>query len=116
MVERERSLSTGLGRGVAIPHGNIRQGKAIKGVLAVVPDGVDFNSLDGEKARVIILMVVPENCFQDHLKTLAAISKVFSRPDFSAKVAAADDAHQVYHLVFNEEIAPGGYLESRGSR
>lgn len=111
VLERERSLSTGIGRGVAIPHGTISRGEAIKGVMAVVREGVDFNSLDGEKARVIILMLVPENCFQDHLKTLAAISKVFSRREFAARVAGATTSHEVYHLIFNEEIAPVDYLD-----
>ena len=115
VIERERSLSTGLGRGIAIPHGTVRQGKTIMGVMAVVRDGVDFNSLDGEKARVIILMLVPERCFQDHLKTLAAISKVFSRREISEQVAAATNAHEVYHLIFNEEIAPLDYLDGNAA-
>ncbi|MCK5914658.1 MAG: PTS sugar transporter subunit IIA, partial [Deltaproteobacteria bacterium] len=108
VVERERSLSTGLGKGVAIPHGTLAEGtvpqsRGIMGVMAVIKEGVDFNSLDGEKAKVIILMVIPEHCFEDHLKTLAAISKVFSRKEMTERVVAAATAHDIYHLIFAEE-------------
>jgi len=71
--------------------------------MAVVKDGVDFNSLDGKKAQVVILMVIPEHCFEDHLKTLAAVSRVFSRKEMTERVVAAATAHDVYHLIFAEE-------------
>ncbi len=108
VIERERSLSTGLGKGVAIPHGTLEAGsvsedQGIMGVMAVIRDGVDFNSLDGDPARVVILMIIPEHCFEDHLKTLAAISKVFSRQEMTARVAAAATPHDIYHLIFTEE-------------
>ena len=108
VIERERSLSTGLGKGVAIPHGTLETGsvsknQGIMGVMAVIREGVDFNSLDGEPARVVILMIIPEHCFEDHLKTLAAISKVFSRREMTARVAAAATTHDIYHLIFTEE-------------
>lgn len=117
VVERERSLSTGLGKGVAIPHGTLAEGtlpqsRGIMGVMAVIKEGVDFNSLDGEKAKVIILMVIPEHCFEDHLKTLAAISKVFSRKEMTERVVAAATAHDIYHLIFAEERGELDYLDS----
>ncbi|MEA3332706.1 MAG: cation:proton antiporter, partial [Pseudomonadota bacterium] len=76
VIERERSLSTGLGKGIAIPHGTMADGvlpksRCIMGVMAVIREGVDFNSLDGQKAKIIILMIIPESGFEDHLKTLA---------------------------------------------
>jgi Kef-type K+ transport system membrane component KefB/mannitol/fructose-specific phosphotransferase system IIA component (Ntr-type) len=115
VIERERSLSTGLGKGVAIPHGTLAaelvpDNQRIMGVMAVVKDGVDFNSLDGEKAKVIILMVIPENCFEDHLKTLAAVSKVFSRREMTERIVAAVSAHEIYHMIFAEEQGELDYL------
>ena len=108
VIERERSLSTGLGKGVAIPHGVLDKGlvaedQCIMGVMAVIREGVDFNSLDGEKARVVILMIIPEHCFEYHLQTLAAISKVFSRKEMTDRVVAAATANDIYHLIFAEE-------------
>jgi mannitol/fructose-specific phosphotransferase system IIA component (Ntr-type) len=115
VIERERSLSTGLGRGVAIPHGilvmdSIPGDQCIMGVMAVVKTGVDFNSLDGEKAKVIILMIIPENCFEDHLKTLAAISKVFSRKEMAERIVSAVDVHEIYHMIFAEEQGELDYM------
>ncbi len=114
VVEREKSLSTGIGKGIAIPHGTLNQGEVIRGVLGVKPEGVDFQSLDGEQARVIILMLIPAKCFRDHLRVLAAISQVLSRPEVVARVAAADRADEVYHLLFAEEVSPGDYLAGEG--
>ncbi len=118
VIERERSLSTGLGKGVAIPHGVLAAGlvprsRGIMGVMAVVRDGVDFNSMDGKKAKVVILMVIPEHCFEDHLKTLAAVSRVFSRKEMTERVVAAATAHDVYHLIFAEEHGELDYSVSK---
>lgn len=110
VIERERSLSTGLGRGVAIPHGTVPRGRRIMGVMAIIREGVDFDSLDGEMARVVILMIIPERHFEDHLQTLAAVSKVFSRPQMADRLAAAADPHEVYHLIFSEESGTADFL------
>ena len=114
VIERERSLSTGLGKGVAIPHGTVPRGRQIMGVMAIIPEGVDFDSLDGEKARVVILMVIPERRFEDHLRTLAAVSKVFSRPQMVDRLAAAADPHEAYHLIYSEESGDTDFLPPAG--
>ena len=71
--------------------------------MAVLKDGVDFNSLDGQKAQVVILMIIPELRFEDHLKTLAAVSRVFSRKEMVDRIVTAATAHDIYHLIFAEE-------------
>ncbi|MBW1645313.1 MAG: PTS sugar transporter subunit IIA [Deltaproteobacteria bacterium] len=114
VVEREKSLSTGVGKGIAIPHGTINQGSVIRGILGVKPAGVDFQSMDGEPARVIILMLIPEKCFRDHLLVLAEISKVMSRSEVVSRVTAAKRADEVYHILFAEEVSPGDYLAGEG--
>ncbi|MCD6292149.1 MAG: PTS sugar transporter subunit IIA, partial [Deltaproteobacteria bacterium] len=121
VIERERSLSTGLGRGIAIPHGTINdsarpENRCIMGVMAVLREGVDFNSLDGRKAKVIILLIIPESCFADHLKTLAAVSKVFSQQEMTEMVVAAATPHEVYHLVFSDEMGEVDYLSITAER
>lgn len=110
VIEREKSLSTGIGKGIAIPHGTISQGRSIMGVLGVKPEGIDFNSLDGEKSRIIILMVIPESCFRDHLLVLAEISKVMSRPEVVEQVMHSRDQEEVYHILFSEEKQPRDYF------
>ncbi len=114
VIEREKSLSTGLGRGVAIPHGTVARGQRIMGVMAIIREGVDFDSLDGEKARVVILMIIPERHFEDHLKTLAAVSKVFSRPGMAESLAAAAGPEEAYHLVFSQESGTSDFIQLAG--
>ncbi|MBN2332070.1 MAG: PTS sugar transporter subunit IIA [Deltaproteobacteria bacterium] len=110
VIEREKSLSTGIGKGIAIPHGTISKGRSIMGVLGIKPAGVDFQSLDGEKSKIIILMLIPEGCFRDHLRVLAEISKVMSRPGLVERLVETHGAEKVYHILFTEEINPGDYL------
>ncbi len=110
VIEREKSLSTGIGKGIAIPHGTISQGSSIMGVLGVKPEGIDFNSLDGGKTRIVILMIIPESCFRDHLRVLAEISKVMSRPEVVEQVMHSRDQEEVYHILFSEEKEPRDYF------
>ncbi len=114
VIEREKSLSTGIGKGIAIPHGTISQGRSIMGVMGVKPEGIDFHSLDGGKSRIIILMIIPEGCFRDHLLVLAEISKVMSRPEVVERVVRSHDQEEVYHILFSEEKQPGDYFAEEG--
>ncbi|RLB67189.1 MAG: hypothetical protein DRH04_08315, partial [Deltaproteobacteria bacterium] len=114
VIEREKSLSTGIGKGIAIPHGTISQGRSIMGVMGVKPEGIDFHSLDGGKSRIIILMIIPEGCFRDHLLVLAEISKVMSRPEVVERVVRSHDQEEVYHILFSEEKQPGDYFVEEG--
>lgn len=109
VIEREKSLSTGIGKGIAIPHGTIARGSAIRGVMGICPAGIDFQSLDGVRAQVIILMLIPSSCFRDHLRVLAEISKVMSRAEVVAWLAAAKNPEEAYHIVFTEENRPAGF-------
>jgi Kef-type K+ transport system membrane component KefB/mannitol/fructose-specific phosphotransferase system IIA component (Ntr-type) len=114
VIEREKSLSTGIGKGIAIPHGTISQGRSIMGVMGIKPEGIDFHSLDGGKSKVIILMIIPEGCFRDHLLVLAEISKIMSRPGVVERVVRSHDQEEVYHVLFSEEKQPGDYFAEEG--
>lgn len=114
VIEREKSLSTGIGKGIAIPHGTISQGQSIMGVMGVKPEGLDFHSLDGARTNIVILMIIPESCFRDHLRVLAEISKVMSRPEVVEQVTASHDQETVYHVLFREEKRPGDYFDQPG--
>ncbi|MBN2232523.1 MAG: PTS sugar transporter subunit IIA [Deltaproteobacteria bacterium] len=109
VIEREKSLSTGIGKGIAIPHGTVAGGRAIRGVMGICSPGIDFQSLDGARARVIILMLIPSGCFRDHLRVLAEISKVMSRAETVARLAAAESHDAAYHIVFTEENEPSDF-------
>ena len=76
VLRREAMMSTGIGNGVAIPHGKARAVDRMMGACAVSPTGVEFESVDGEPARLFILLVSPENVGAPHVRVLANISRL----------------------------------------
>jgi len=79
VLERELSMTTGIGHGIALPHGIIPRGNRIMGVMGISYKGVDFQSMDGRPAHVIILTLVPEDKIDEHLEFLRNCSKVFGK-------------------------------------
>jgi len=78
LVEREKSMSTGIGNGVAIPHCTTSRVNDIVAVMAISQKGIDFDSIDNNPVRIAILLLVPKNKLTQHIKTLANIAKVMS--------------------------------------
>lgn len=78
LIEREKSMSTGIGNGVAIPHCTTTKVSDIVLIMAIVPRGMDFGSIDDKPATIIILLLVPKNKLTQHIKTLANIAKSMS--------------------------------------
>jgi PTS system fructose-specific IIA component len=78
LVDREKSMSTGIGNGVAIPHCTSSKIEDIIFIMSLSATGLDFDSIDGEPVRIIILLIVPKNKLTQHIKTLASIAKLMS--------------------------------------
>jgi fructose-specific phosphotransferase system IIA component len=78
LIEREKSMSTGIGNGVAIPHCTSSKIEDIVFIMSLYGAGLDFDSIDGEPVRIIILLIVPKNKLTQHIKTLASIAKLMS--------------------------------------
>ena len=76
MVERERLGSTGFGHGVAIPHGKVDGLKSIYCLFARLPDAIDYQAIDGERVDLVFLLLSPPDAGAEHLKALAAVSRV----------------------------------------
>lgn len=76
VFRREAMMSTGIGNGVAIPHGKARLVDRIVAACGVSPDGIDFDAVDGEPVRLFILLVAPESGGAMHVKVLANISRL----------------------------------------
>ncbi len=89
LLERERSMSTGIGQGVAIPHCSTDAVTDVRGVLVLLREGVDFESLDDDPVRIIVLMLMPKNKFDRHIKTLAAVARTFNDPAFRKGILEA---------------------------
>ena len=91
LLQRERLGSTGLGRGIAIPHVKFKSLKKIVCLFARLETPIDFESLDNEPVDLIFLLLAPEHASGDHLKALARISRLMREPDVSEQLRASDD-------------------------
>jgi PTS system nitrogen regulatory IIA component len=88
---RERLGSTGLGRGVGIPHAKFRGLSSMVCLFARLEEPVPFDALDGEPVDLIFVLLAPEHASGDHLKTLARISRLVRDPETMASLRAAKD-------------------------
>ncbi|HQH54878.1 MAG TPA: PTS sugar transporter subunit IIA [Candidatus Hydrogenedentes bacterium] len=103
VTEREKSMSTGMEHGIALPHGATDRVDDIIGALGVSRRGVPFESLDGQPAHVIILLVLPKNKFQAHVRTLGGIAHLMSNAGLREALKNAGDSASVLKLVEEEE-------------
>jgi mannitol/fructose-specific phosphotransferase system IIA component (Ntr-type) len=78
LIEREKSMSTGIGRGVAIPHCTAAGVEDVIVILAILDESMDFDSIDNIGVRIVILLIVPESRLSQHIKTMASIAKLMS--------------------------------------
>ena len=99
LLQREKLGSTGVGHGVAIPHGKLPGLERLVGVFARLDKAVDFDALDDEPVDLMFLLLAPENAGADHLKALARIARVLREPSIAVKLRAADDAAAIYALL-----------------
>lgn len=99
LLQRERLGSTGVGHGIAIPHGKIAQATSIFGVFARLDKAIDFDALDGVPVDLIFLIIAPESAGADHLKALARIARFLREPTTAAKLRGARDAATIYAMM-----------------
>jgi PTS system nitrogen regulatory IIA component len=103
LLEREKLGSTGIGDGVAIPHGKIRDTEKLIASFGRSGKGVDFDSLDGKPTHLFFLLVAPENSAGVHLKALARISRLFKDGQFRRALMAAKSKDDIFRIVQAEE-------------
>jgi len=108
LLEREALQSTGIGEGVAIPHGALPQLKEQVAALLIVPDGVEFQAIDDAKVSILFGVIGPKRATGEHLKTLARVSRLLRSKEFRARLIGAEDATSVYELISNEEAEKKG--------
>ena len=99
LVERERLGSTGIGDGIAIPHGKLADLDELLLSFGRSLDGVDFDSLDGKPAHLFFLVVAPENSAGTHLKALARISRLLKSNVVRRELMEAKAAHEIYAII-----------------
>ncbi len=101
LVARERLGSTGLGKGVAIPHGRLKTGKKAVSAFIRLAQGVDYDAPDGQPVDLLCALLVPADCSQEHLEVLALLSEMFSKPEFRDQLRAAKTSAALYELLAN---------------
>ena len=99
VLQRERLGSTGVGNGIAIPHGKLAGVKHITGVFARLEMPVDFEALDDEPVDLVFLLLAPEGAGADHLKALSRIARVLRDGETVAKVRGTSDATAIHALL-----------------
>jgi PTS system nitrogen regulatory IIA component len=104
ILQRERLGSTGVGHGIAIPHGKLSSVSSIRGVFARLDTPVDFEALDDEPVDLVFLLLAPEGAGADHLKALSRVARVLRDQDLVAKLRKTDSASAIYAFL-NEEQA-----------
>ena len=102
ILERERLGTTGVGNGIAIPHGKISSLDSIYGCFARLAEPIDFEAEDGTPVDLIFLLLAPELAGADHLKALARISKIFRDADKCDQLRAIESPEQLYQLLISE--------------
>lgn len=99
--QREETMSTGIGFGIAIPHASSDKVTEVVAAFGRSRTGIPFDSLDGQPVFFIVLFVVPKDQFQTHLRTLAAIAKFLNDKTVREELGAAEDATQILQVFEN---------------
>ncbi len=103
IMEREALGSTGIGDGVAIPHGKMAGSGNVLCVFGRSKKGVDFDAVDGQPVHIFFLVLAPEDSASLHLKVLSRISKILRDPSFRKKLLKLPDAHSLYESIVEED-------------
>lgn len=103
--EREDVLSTGIGHGVAIPHGKSSSVPHLALAAGVTREGVNFDALDGQPVELFFLLVGPESAAGEHVKALSRISRLLRRESFRERLIAAATPEEFYSILVEAEAS-----------
>jgi PTS system nitrogen regulatory IIA component len=99
LQQREKLGSTGVGNGIAIPHGKLPKLGKLFGLFARLDRPVDFEALDGQPVDLVFLLLAPEGAGADHLKALARVARLLRDPDVARKLRDSRDAEALYAVL-----------------
>lgn len=105
ILERERLGTTGVGGGIAIPHGRLPKLDRIYGIFARLEQPIDFESIDEQPVDLIFMLLAPEAAGADHLKALARVSRMLRDRAITEKLRGSDNAEALYALLTNSNGA-----------
>ena len=99
LINREKMGSTGIGNGIAIPHGRLPNANKAVAVLITTQKAIDFDAIDNRDVDIFIALFVPENSCQEHLDTLQSIAKLFSDKKIIKQVRKCHDNQALFNLI-----------------
>jgi PTS system nitrogen regulatory IIA component len=99
LAQRERLGSTGIGNGIAIPHGKLPKLERLFGVFARLDRPIDFEALDGQPVDLLFLLLAPEAAGADHLKALARVARLLRDPEVARKLRESRDSEAIYAVL-----------------
>lgn len=99
LLTREKLGSTGIGQGIAIPHGKLTSLARVRGLFARLAQPIDFDSIDGQPVDLVFVLLAPDQAGADHLKALARISRMLREPAVVAKLRGTDSAEGLYAIL-----------------
>jgi PTS system nitrogen regulatory IIA component len=105
LMKRERLGTTGVGNGIAIPHGKLSTLDRLYGLFARLDQPIDFDAIDERPVDLIFLLLAPESSGADHLKALARVSRLLRDKPTCEKLRGTDDAEALYALLVNTQAS-----------
>ena len=106
LLQREKLGTTGIGRGIAIPHGKMQELERLHGIFARLPKPIDFDAIDEQPVDLIFLLLAPESAGADHLKALARISRLLRDDSVCEKLRGAEDPEALFALLTIPTVSP----------
>ncbi len=103
LMDRERLGSTGIGGGIGIPHGKLKDLDSLVLGFGLSRKGVDFESIDGKPTHIFFILVTPENSTGLHLKLLARISRILKNDPFTDRLKNAADSDEIFTIIEEQD-------------
>jgi len=111
LMEREAKMSTGILKGIAIPHGTTNAVESICGVLGISRKGVDYDALDGEPVYLLFMVIASQKDTEQHLQILKRLAELLENPQFCTELQSQKDAQGAYKIIFKYEDQLNNTLE-----
>lgn len=100
---REQTRTTGIGHGLAIPHGKAAGMTSLAMAIGKPASPLDFEAIDGQPVRLVVLLASPPERTSDHIQALARVSRLMILEDFRQRIYAAESADEIYELIRSQE-------------
>jgi len=100
---REAKMSTGIQKGIAIPHGTTNAVETVCGVMGISKDGVDYDALDGEPVYLLFMLIAPDKDSEKHLRILQRLAELLGNPQFSQDLQIQKDQQSAYKTICKYE-------------